>query len=1584
MKELAERLEVARKELLDLGLRNSLINFRSRAKKIEVVDELSSEVFRILVGEGKKMRFLPIPERDPDDHSEDALGDLLTEADGDFSKFFAEDEELGPGGLASRHTDLNLQTRLETRRLHARLLQLNNEARTYIEEQGVNVLYLALGFLHWYESDSSEAARRAPLLLVPVELERSSARERFSLSYSDEDIDDNLSLKEKLRLEFGIELPSIGDTDDLDVARFFASVEEAIRSQPRWNIQRDETVLSFFSFGKLLMYKDLDPKGWPAEGGLAGSSIITALLEDGFREPSSEIPDEGNLDAIVDVTQLNQVVDADSTQTAAILDCLSGRNLVIQGPPGTGKSQTITNVIAEALGAGKSILFVSEKMAALEVVKRRLDDIGLGDAALELHSHKTNKKAVLHELDRTLQLGRPVKKSNAAQLSSLASLRDRLNAYAAAINEPILQSGLSPIETIGRYERLGDAAKTSRKLEFAQMRNWTAEEWHQHRLRTQELDRRFQACGTPVNHPFWGTGLTALLPSDDQLLATEIKKAREATVDLVGSAAKLASRMGLRTPRGYPEIKVLARAALRASQAPHLRGVALSSESWQLRRDEIRTLVGQGKVLAGLHKQYGDALLAQAWTESILEDRQALREYGTAWFRWLLPSFRRARKRLRGLYRAEPPKAVNELLTAAEAILQWQSTEEEFTKAEDLGTTLFGAQWQGLESDWDVLEQILEWIVELYNEVGSGKLPKGLIDFLEGGPEAVDFQAEVDQLRAKAEHQKAVISRLSESLQFDATATKPTDGGDGPGAGLENFESLSGILTQWDEGLPRLRDLVSFNVMAKECAAAGLDFVVEAAKTWPADGPTLVDAFDATWFEGLLREAFKTRPPLSTFDRSGHELTIENFRKLDLQQLGMRRQVLAAAHWERLPDQQDVGEIRILNQEISKKRRHLPIRQLMVKAGRCIQAIKPVFMMSPMSIAKFLPPGSVSFDMVVFDEASQVRPVEALGALARGAQAVVVGDNKQLPPTSFFDTLYDGDAAEDDDVPVGDLESILNLFVAQGAPQRMLQWHYRSRHHSLIAVSNAEFYDSRLTVFPSSGFSHRPLGLQFHYLPDTVYDRGGTRTNIEEAKRVAEAVIRHAEEYPEMTLGVATFSSAQRDAVLFHLEYLRRKSSETEIFFAAHPNEPFFVKNLENVQGDERDVILISIGYGKSDKGYFAHSFGPLNQDGGERRLNVLITRARYSCEVFANFDADDIDLARTNAGGVRALKKFLAYAKTGVMEIGIATGGDSESPFEEDVEAELVRLGWHIERQVGVGGFRIDLAVKDPERPGRYLLGIECDGATYHSARWARDRDRLRQQVLEGLGWRIHRIWSTDWYQNKAREIERLIESFEKSKAHFEALARGEAARVPISRPESTEVLRESVKRAESAPSPSLPYKVAALDINLGGLQLHEIPIPDAARLCKKVVEVEGPIHIDLVFRRVVEGAGIQRVGSRIRDRLVSGVSNAVRKGELLKNGVFLSIPGHKLDAPRDRSELEGPFRNVDWLPDEEIRLALIEVIKAAFSISEDEAFKGALTRLGLKRLTADGKGRIASELDILIKSGSVEKMGDMLQLRQ
>ena len=478
------------------------------------------------------------------------------------------------------------------------------------------------------------------------------------------------------------------------------------------------------------------------------------------------------------------------------------------------------------------------------------------------------------------------------------------------------------------------------------------------------------------------------------------------------------------------------------------------------------------------------------------------------------------------------------------------------------------------------------------------------------------------------------------------------------------FEEQQRVLADWAIRVDEVHDIALVNNALAAVEAEGLHSIAELAEDGQVAPYRLTIALEYARYDRILDRAFAERPALVSFDGASHESQIERFSEMDNLALDHNRHRVAHAHWQGLPSREGAGQLRNLRREMEKKRRHRPIRQLIRETGNAIQAIKPVFMMSPLSIATYIEPGSVRFDLVVFDEASQVRPVDALGALMRAEQAVVVGDARQLPPTSFFDAVTHDDLDEN---VTANMESILGLMATSGCPSKMLRWHYRSRHESLIALSNREFYENRLEVFPSPDSGKQHVGLRYHHIPDSGYDRGRSRTNRKEAGEVANAVMGHAREHPELTLGVAAFSAAQMEAILDQLELLRRMYPDLEPFFNAHPEEPFFVKNLENVQGDERDVIFISVGYGRDANGQVTMNFGPLSRDGGERRLNVIITRARRRCHVFTNLRADDINLSAAGSAGVRAFKTFLAYAESGDLpsDVPIESGRDVDSPFQ-------------------------------------------------------------------------------------------------------------------------------------------------------------------------------------------------------------------------------------------------------------------------------------------------------------------------------
>ena len=796
--------------------------------------------------------------------------------------------------------------------------------------------------------------------------------------------------------------------------------------------------------------------------------------------------------------------------------------------------------------------------------------------------------------------------------------------------------------------------------------------------------------------------------------------------------------------------------------------------------------------------------------------------------------------------------------------------------------------------------------------------------------------------------------------------------------GERTFGDLDDWLRDAHASVESTHDVVRFNQLERKSVEMGIGEVAEAAASREDAARQLTALFEHACYGAWLDLAFRERPTLAEFDGATHAGIMERFRELDMAQFHRNRALIAERHWERLPRHHGGGQLGVVRREFQKKRRHLPVRVLMREAGRAIQSIKPVFMMSPLSIAKYIPPGSVEFDLVVFDEASQVRPVEALGAIIRGRQAVVVGDSKQLPPTSFFDRMADDDG--DDGSRTADLESILGMFCAQGAPERMLKWHYRSRHESLITVSNHEFYDDRLVVFPSPDAGKRDTGLLFRHDPDAHYQRRGI--NTAEAKKVAKDVMAHARATPGLTLGVAAFSNVQARRIEDEVDILRRRDPSCEEFFAGHPEEPFFVKNLENVQGDERDVILISIGYGKIDGGYLPMNFGPLNREGGERRLNVLITRARRRCVVYCNFQGGDLDLRRSRARGVEALKTFLEYAENGVIDIPRVTGREADSPFETAVAARLRTLDFDVDHQVGSAGFFIDLAVRDPSRPGRYVLGIECDGAAYHSARSARDRDRLRQQVLEGLGWTIHRIWSTDWFRNPDAELGKAEAAIRMARAAAGG-TRGDSA---TAREKVVKPLEREAEVVAEVVAPTRPYEVADLRIGASalGVPLHETAAGTLAEWIARVVEVESPVQLDEVMARVRTAAGVGRSGSRIRARMGVGARVGAEQGLYrIDEGGFLWRPGHGTAEVRRRDgEIPGSLRKPARIAPEEIAAALVHAVRASFGIGPNDAVQEAVRLFGFKRAGPKIVARFREVLDGLVADGELVREGALLQV--
>ena len=659
----------------------------------------------------------------------------------------------------------------------------------------------------------------------------------------------------------------------------------------------------------------------------------------------------------------------------------------------------------------------------------------------------------------------------------------------------------------------------------------------------------------------------------------------------------------------------------------------------------------------------------------------------------------------------------------------------------------------------------------------------------------------------------------------------------------------------------RLFEWVRFVHAERDAIAAGVGGVLEEVRAGEFPVEDAAGAFRSRFFRLWLDALHQQVPTLGEFTTDKQERLVTQFAELDRSAVRtagdrVRAQLLGELDRPKVRDgAPEASELGILLREVNKKRRHIPLRNLFAKMPTLLPRIKPCLMMSPLAVSTYLDNPDLSFDLVIFDEASQVRPHDAVCAIYRGKQLVVGGDPKQLPPTDFFTrTGEESDDIQHDDGGTAGFESLLDVCLSLGLCRKRLRWHYRSRREGLIAFSNRHFYGSSLVTFPSADEA-ATRAVQFVHVADGRFKDG---VNSVEAKRVAALVMEHARAMPEQSLGVIAFSQRQQDRILDELEILRRASKECEEFFTADREDAFFVKNLENVQGDERDVMMLSVGYGPDDAGKVMMRFGPLNRQGGERRLNVAVTRARRAMTVISSMTADDIDLSRAGAEGARLLKAFLDYAERGPVALAsaITEAGQrgADSPFEQEVGDELARRGLTIHRQVGCGGYLIDLAITDGAS-GKYLLGVECDGATYHSAATARDRDRLRQAVLEGLGWRLVRVWSTDWVRDRAGQVNRVLAALE------------EARRVPAKPPAAVEMAAPAL---EPPPVPKKAPKVAEPDYD----SIEKVSEPELHASIEAVLVEFGSMPADDLISAASKRLGFKRVGPKIRDRVATAIN--------------------------------------------------------------------------------------------------------------
>ncbi|MCR5870752.1 DUF3320 domain-containing protein [Sphingomonas sp. J344] len=1488
----AGRIDRWQRKLLDLTLRNRLLNFPDTKKTIPF---LCTDVAYLedRLADGAAIQIVSLPHQNP-----------LGERDaGLYREVHGRDIQRGFAAEALARDEL--PSPLEQALLEARLIDLHRQVRNDFAEGGANTLFLAVGFLRWKKKPEDSRSYRAPLLLVPVKLERRSASAPFRLRFHEDEPRFNATLLQFLEREFDLKLPQFAGalpTDDsgIDVTRIHAMMRHAVRDVPGMEVL-DETALSTFSFAKFLMWKDLVER----TDALRENRVVRHLIDTPEHPFSGEegqvaFHDEAELDRIYAPVDIICLLPSDSSQTAASLAAAEGRDFVIVGPPGTGKSQTIANMIANCLAVGKTVLFVAEKTAALDVVYRRLREHGLGDHCIELHSNKADRRHFLAQLKSAWEHGGSGDPAQWIAVNErLRVRRDMLNGYVAALHKRY-PNGWTPYLALGIALRAADAPAPELGWQPGQVQD------AQTLAALEELADELGKVFGSVEHR----------PALDLVDIEEWSAARQDEALAAGASLRNASELLEGALDGY-------RSAL---------GIEAADRPGEA---EIVALSKLAEAMEGARGR--DLSIAfdpdfARWAGDLSALEAAIADYRGA---------------EHGLAATFEPAAVRDL--DPEALeRQWREASASFWPLSALGRRKVARLLQGYATSGEPrpekdLPNLRRMKAQLAVIDGTPLTDRPLpIAGLDTDAVAIaDLLARAGKLRAAVkldgQDRDAVAQRIAAALRdrdetgwiwqagakllaatrvfdtardrFASSAGRRVTVDSGPHA----LTALGDTLGALAESRHLLRDWSAWCRVRNRAIAAGLEGLVARLE----DGGVAPDQTQAAFRLGYARwwlpSVLDGDPVLRDFRRFSHDNAIVEFREIDdlVRSHATGRVISAIAHG--LPPVQSVprnSELGLLRYQMELQRPSQSIRDLIGKMPESFSKLAPCMLMSPLSIAQYFPPNQALFDVVIFDEASQITTWDAVGAIARGRQTIIVGDPKQLPPTNFFGRNEEEEEVADHE---RDLESILDEAKASGIPVRDLRWHYRSRSESLIAFSNYHYYQNRLVTFPSPQVEDRAVRL--HKVPNGVYDRGKSRTNRIEAQVVADEAVARMRTWLDLpektrpTLGIITFNAQQQSLILDLLDAARREMPALEWFFADERIEPTIVKNLENVQGDERDVILFSITFWKDAAGKLTMDFGALNRDGGERRLNVAVTRARQELIVFSGFTADQIDSTRTKAMAVHHLKTFLDYAERGTIALPARTMGSVggfDSPFEEAVAEQLERRGWQVVPQVGVSGFRIDLGIRHPDLPGAYLAGVECDGASYHSAATARDRDKVREQVLVGLGWNILRVWSTDWWYDPSGCIERLH-------AALDALL--EAGRVAETEPAVTVrwdagheaegiepiVDNDVVETFETVPGPGVaegavvaaeapPTQVATVQgeaspgvaaegayrlTDLSGIatdpdRFFDFAYRDTLRaLIAAVIESESPLRTDILYQRIARAHGWLRTGSKIRERI-------------------------------------------------------------------------------------------------------------------
>lgn len=1504
-KERDKKIMMWERKLLDLNLNNNLIDMKLRGSIIPLANTSIANI-EDSISSNLEFKFESVGE----------AGNKISSYS-DLNNFIL---NCGAGNdrkqvLISALSETETQVRLKT---------IYRSAKSSVEESGANTLFLTFGAIKWFESEKSERPRFAPIILIPVEIKKKISTGEYTLSISDEDAHLNISILEKFKQDFDMDVPSLielpQDDSGIDVTKVFAIIRNTIMGKKNWDVL-EFMCLGIFSFTQFVMWSDLRNQ----TDKLRENQIVRSLMEGklAFDEAQMEVPDK------VDEEGVYLPLPADASQLYAIKSADEGKTFVLHGPPGSGKSQTITSMIANALANGKKVLFVAEKMAALDVVYTRLKKIGLEPFCLQLHSHKSKKRDVLDQLKLCIESTKTKYQSPEAfeqKRQEIAALRQELSAYPEALHKT-LNCGFDLFELIDIYEKFIDSPDIS-EFDKQLLDNFSRDEY----VRLERLIDNLVSQDNSVNPECrrlryitlssFSQGLRQNYTEGISDLSETSKKLCETGTKLNGLISSDYDRDTLNKISEnlmkwyqYPE---------KLSKCSDLNNAVSVIESY------CDLVQKQKEIKSQLSSRWND--------EFYRENPQLLSDaYKQAELKWALPktlAINAIAKNLKKCAVSEVDK--NKLSSDIDELMKYSSLKSEsdskFSQVKEYfeETASLETMRNSAASVSDSYKELSELVSDDSFRIkfcGNNEIRESLSSYLEAYRAFEKSSSSFsDTFKLSADFEKLGFAELSDAVS-----------------------SMSG-----EEDL--LRDRIILNNALSDLTSAGLQNVVDSY-----NAGTDVNLLKGSCFKKISyqisSEYIESCDALKSFNGTSFDLTCSNFRRLDkeLQDLSSKEIYckLAASVPDFSKEAAKSSELGMINKAIGNNGRGITIRQLFKEASTLIQKLCPCFMMSPLSAAQYLEPNMNLFDLVIFDEASQLPTSKAVGVLARGKSAVIVGDPNQMPPTSFFQTS----SFDEDDFEHEDLESILDDCLALNIPSTHLLWHYRSRHESLIAFSNSKFYDNKLYTFPS--VNDRETKVSLHKV-DGLFDRGKTRINRVEAEAIVEEIKKRFEnpETSKQSIGVVTFNISQQ-ALIEDLIDKECASNEEFARWINNEEEPFFVKNLENVQGDERDVIMFSISYGHDESGKIYTNFGPLNRDGGWRRLNVAVTRAKNEMVVFTSMNAEDIKISGTSSKGVRALRSFIEYAggkalPSDANSVNVKSGNTSS--IVKEIRDFLFEKGYDTDKYVGKSKCNIDVGVIDKKNPGRYMLGIMLDGDQYGNAGTVRDREVGRLSVLEGLGWKIYRIWTMDFWDDKESVLDRL----------YQTLCDIESDNYKTPSYDYEKVELKEDENPKSAPNFTIPYT----EVQMNQLEIEASDIrSDGNRkyiegLMLSVVSSEAPVSKDYMYRRILKSLSINRMSERLTsvlDEILSGIEHYEDS-----DGFIWNSEGQASVYKVFRECRGGMSRDLNQVCLTEISNAATKVIREQFSIEKEDLIRETAKLFGVTRVTENVRARVEQAISL------------------